>query len=223
MLLSGFPGLGQLGLFSIAGLDRGRAGHAFRVASAAAAGHLRCALRRGLGPGSPRSRLRHSGCAAAHRCHGRLHSCYWARSAAALERRARELEPDRGQRTCARRTVAARYRRARRALPVVVDAADAGRRARGQRAVAVRLDASVEQGRLAGFETPAAFLPSSAAQRARQAAIPAARGFAREFARGATRVAVSRRIVRTVCERRRSRRNATSATSARASKAPRSR
>jgi predicted exporter len=51
----------------------------------------------------------------------------------------------------------------------------------------VRLDAAVAQGRLAGFETPAAYLPSSAAQRARQAAIPAAAmlsGNLREAQRG---------------------------------------
>ncbi len=65
---------------------------------------------------------------------------------------------------------------------VVVDAADADAALAGSEQIAVRLDAAVAQGRLAGFESPAAYLPSSAAQRARQAAIPAPADVAREFA-----------------------------------------
>ena len=55
---------------------------------------------------------------------------------------------------------------------VVVDAADEDTALAGSEKIAARLHDSVEQKRLAGYESAAVYLPSAATQRARQAAIP---------------------------------------------------
>jgi predicted exporter len=173
MLLSGFPGLGQLGLFSIAGLVTAVLVTRFVLPVLLPPGFtVRAAT--GLGPGvtalaASAQRLRWPLIAVTVVCivllgaqRGRL----WSDDLASLSPLAAS---ERALDEQLRRDIGApdvRYL-------VVVDAADADAALAGSEQVAVRLDAAVAQGRLAGFETPAAYLPSSAAQRARQAAIPA--------------------------------------------------
>ncbi|OMG73499.1 MMPL family transporter [Burkholderia ubonensis] len=172
MLFSGFPGLVQLGLYSIAGLtaaalvtrfvlpplrgdhvairDVSRAGAALTRA-AAAAPRLRW----------PLAALVLAACAALalHR------DGLWSRELAALS-----PVPAHAQALDARL-------RADVGAPdvrylVVIPAASAQAALEGAERVAAQLQPLVERGVLAGFENPARYLPSDAAQRARQASLP---------------------------------------------------
>ncbi|KVC60027.1 hypothetical protein WI72_12425 [Burkholderia ubonensis] len=172
MLFSGFPGLVQLGLYSIAGLtaaalvtrfvlpplrgdhvairDVSRAGAALARA-AAAAPRLRW----------PLAALVLAACAALalHR------DGLWSRELAALS-----PVPEHAQALDARL-------RADVGAPdvrylVVIPAASAQAALEGAERVAGQLQPLVDRGVLAGFENPARYLPSDAAQRARQASLP---------------------------------------------------
>ncbi|AYZ66316.1 hypothetical protein EGY31_24275 [Burkholderia multivorans] len=172
MLFSGFPGLVQLGLYSIAGLtaaalvtrfvlpplrgdhvairDVSRVGAALARA-AAAAPRLRW----------PLAALVLAACAALalHR------DGLWSRELAALS-----PVPARAQALDARL-------RADVGAPdvrylVVIPAANAQAALEGAERVAAQLQPLVDRGVLAGFENPARYLPSDAAQRARQASLP---------------------------------------------------
>ncbi|MFA8324058.1 MMPL family transporter [Burkholderia ubonensis] len=172
MLFSGFPGLVQLGLYSIAGLtaaalvtrfvlpplrddhvairDVSRAGAALARA-AAAAPRLRW----------PLAALVLAACAALalHR------DGLWSRELAALS-----PVPEHAQALDARL-------RADVGAPdvrylVVIPAASAQAALEGAERVAGQLQPLVDHGVLAGFENPARYLPSDAAQRARQASLP---------------------------------------------------
>ncbi|KVC73926.1 hypothetical protein WI73_09130 [Burkholderia ubonensis] len=172
MLFSGFPGLVQLGLYSIAGLtaaalvtrfvlpplrgdhvairDVSRVGAALARA-AAAAPRLRW----------PLAALVLAACAALalHR------DGLWSRELAALS-----PVPEHAQALDARL-------RADVGAPdvrylVVIPAASAQAALEGAERVAGQLQPLVDRGVLAGFENPARYLPSDAAQRARQASLP---------------------------------------------------
>ncbi|RQR52597.1 hypothetical protein DIE19_28080 [Burkholderia sp. Bp9126] len=172
MLFSGFPGLVQIGLFSIAGLttaalvtrfvlphlydgdvamrDVSRFG-ARLARAAAAAPRLRW----------PLAALVLAACAvlALHR------DGLWSRELAALS-----PVPARAQALDARL-------RADVGAPdvrylVVIPAATGQAALEGAEKVAAQLQPLVDGGTLAGFDTPARFLPSEAAQRARQASLP---------------------------------------------------
>ncbi|KVN25688.1 hypothetical protein WJ63_00155 [Burkholderia pyrrocinia] len=174
MLFSGFPGLVQIGLFSIAGLsaaalvtrfvlphlydgsvamrDVSRAG-ARLARAAAAAPRLRW----------PLAALVLAACAvlALHR------DGLWSRELAALS-----PVPVRAQALDARL-------RADVGAPdvrylVVIPAATGQAALEGAEKVAAQLQPLVDGGTLAGFDSPARFLPSEAAQRARQASLPSA-------------------------------------------------
>jgi len=173
MLLSGFPGLGQLGLFSIAGLVAAVLVTRFVLPILLPPGFtVRAAT--GLGPGvtalaASARRLRWPLIAVTVVCIMLLsaqRSQLWSDDLASLSPLA-----------ASERTLDEQLRRDIGAPDVrylvVVDAADADAALAGSEKVAAHLDAAVAQSRLAGFESPAAYLPSSAAQRARQAAIPA--------------------------------------------------
>ncbi|KUZ73560.1 hypothetical protein WI36_15230 [Burkholderia ubonensis] len=172
MLFSGFPGLVQLGLYSVAGLtaaalvtrfvlpplrgdhvairDVSRAGAALARA-AAAAPRLRW----------PLAALVLAACAALalHR------DGLWSRELAALS-----PVPEHAQALDARLRAdvgapGVRYL-------VVIPAASAQAALEGAERVAGQLQPLVDRGVLAGFENPARYLPSDAAQRARQASLP---------------------------------------------------
>ncbi|WP_260463804.1 MMPL family transporter [Burkholderia sp. Bp8963] len=172
MLFSGFPGLVQLGLYSIAGLtaaalvtrfvlphlrggqvairDVSRVG-AVLARTAAAAPRLRW----------PLAALVVAACAtlALHR------DGLWSRELAALS-----PVPARAQALDARL-------RADVGAPdvrylVVIAAASRQAALEGAEKVAAQLQPLVDRGALAGFESPARYLPSDAAQRARQASLP---------------------------------------------------
>ncbi|MXN75003.1 MMPL family transporter [Burkholderia sp. 4701] len=174
MLFSGFPGLVQIGLFSIAGLtaaalvtrfvlphlydgdvatrDVSRAGQ-WLARAAAAAPRLRW----------PLAALVLAACAVLvlHR------DGLWSRELAALS-----PVPARAQALDARL-------RADVGAPdvrylVVIPAATGQAALEGAEQVAAQLQPLVDGGTLAGFDTPARFLPSDAAQRARQASLPPA-------------------------------------------------
>ncbi|WGS41455.1 MMPL family transporter [Burkholderia sp. JSH-S8] len=174
MLFSGFPGLVQIGLFSIAGLtaaalvtrfvlphlydgdiamrDVSRAG-ARLARAAAAAPRLRW----------PLAALVLAACAVLllHR------DGLWSRELAALS-----PVPARAQALDARL-------RADVGAPdvrylVVIPAATGQAALEGAEKVAAQLQPLVDGGTLAGFDSPARFLPSDAAQRARQASLPPA-------------------------------------------------
>ncbi|TCW82209.1 hypothetical protein C5O80_21205 [Burkholderia sp. SRS-46] len=173
MLFAGFPGLVQIGLFSIAGLttaalvtrfvlphlhdgevamrDVSRVG-ALLARAAAAAPRLRW----------PLAALVLAACAvlAQHR------DSLWSRELAALS-----PVPARAQALDARL-------RADVGAPdvrylVVISAATEQAALEGAEKVAAQLQPLVDGGTLAGFENPARYLPSEAAQRARQASLPA--------------------------------------------------
>jgi predicted exporter len=174
MLLSGFPGLAQLGLFSIAGLVmavlvtrcvlpallppgftvRAAAGLAPKVTALADAARL---LRYPLILVT----------VAALFFLGAQRAPLWSDELASLSpiaAKERVLDEQ------LRRDIGAPDVR----HLVVVAAADEDTALAGSEKIAARLHESVEQGRLAGFESAAVYLPSAATQRARQAAIPEA-------------------------------------------------
>ncbi|MDB5809423.1 MAG: hypothetical protein JWN94_1545 [Betaproteobacteria bacterium] len=172
MLLSGFPGLAQLGLFSIAGLIAAVLVTRFVLPALLPAGFtVRAAS--GLGPkvaalvDSART-LRYPvilATLAALVFLGAQHGTLWNDELASLTpvtASERALDEE------LRRDVGAPDVR----HLVVVDAANADAALAGSERIAARLQTSVEQRRLEGFESAAGYLPSVATQRARQAAIP---------------------------------------------------
>ncbi|KWE66685.1 hypothetical protein WL77_16790 [Burkholderia ubonensis] len=172
MLFSGFPGLVQLGLYSIAGLTAAalvtrfvlpplRGDHvAIRDVSRAGAALARAAA------AAPRLRWPLAALVLAACVALALHrDDLWSRELAALS-----PVPARAQ------TLDARLRADVGAPDVrylVVIPADSEQAAlEGAERVAAQLQPLVERGALAGFENPARYLPSDAAQRARQASLP---------------------------------------------------
>ncbi|AOJ75944.1 MMPL family transporter [Burkholderia ubonensis] len=172
MLFSGFPGLVQLGLYSIAGLTAAalvtrfvlpplRGDHvAIRDVSRAGAALARAAA------AAPRLRWPLAALVLAACVAIALHrDDLWSRELAALS-----PVPARAQ------TLDARLRADVGAPDVrylVVIPADSEQAAlEGAERVAAQLQPLVERGALAGFENPARYLPSDAAQRARQASLP---------------------------------------------------
>ncbi|KDB10451.1 MMPL domain protein [Burkholderia sp. lig30] len=175
MLFSGFPGLVQLGLYSIAGLTtaalvtrfvlphlRGGSSAAVRDVSRLGAALARAAQ------AAPRLRgplavLVLAACAALALHRDRL----WSRELAALS-----PVPAQSQALDARL-------RADVGAPdvrylVVISAATAQAALEGAEKMAVQLQPLVDRGVLAGYESPARYLPSDAAQRARIASLPPA-------------------------------------------------
>ena len=174
LLLSGFPGLRQLGLFSVTGLvaallttryvlpllmPDGAQGQGARAALGAAG---RAAMR-----ALPRTRV-----------------LWWLLSAAALVvllQRERLWETELSSLSPVTQEAIALDAALRAELSagadgttlVVVQAADAEAALQGAEAVARRLEPLVAEGVIAGFDSPARFLPSQRTQRERQAALPA--------------------------------------------------
>ncbi|KVR21158.1 hypothetical protein WK13_35080 [Burkholderia ubonensis] len=172
MLFSGFPGLVQLGLYSIAGLTAAalvtrfvlpplRGDHvAIRDVSRAGAALARAAA------AAPRLRWPLAALVLAAGVALALHrDGLWSRELAALS-----PVPARAQALDARL-------RADVGAPdvrylVVIPAGSEQAALEGAERVAAQLQPLVEHGALAGFENPARYLPSDAAQRARQASLP---------------------------------------------------
>ncbi len=176
LLFSGFPGLAQLGLYSSAGLVAAALATryvlpvltpaSFRVRDIAFIGRPATALAHALGKGvAPRVAvlvlaLAALGVLAAH--HDRL----WNRELAALgptSRAVQELDA---------RLRADLGASDARALVVVTGAGRDAVLADAER-VGAALEPLVDSGAIAGYESPARFLPSAATQRARLAALPA--------------------------------------------------
>ena len=175
LLFSGFPGLAQLGLFSIAGLIGAALATRFVLPVLMPDGAAGQGLRRHLGRLAERAtrwlpRLRVPclllGLAAAglltvqwdHLWRGSLGSLSpVSPTALALDTM---LRADLGASDA--RTL------------VVANGADVESTLRAAEAAAIRLDVLVASGRLTGYDTPTRLLPSQAAQRERLAAIPAA-------------------------------------------------
>ncbi|MGU7775325.1 MMPL family transporter [Burkholderia sp. MR1-5-21] len=172
MLFSGFPGLVQLGLYSIAGLT------AAALVTRFVLPHLRgdhvairdvsrigAVLARAAGA-APRLRWPLAALVAAACATLALHADgLWSRELAALS-----PVPARAQALDARL-------RADVGAPdvrylVVISAATEQAALEGAEKVAAQLQPLVDSGALAGFDSPARFLPSDAAQRARQASLP---------------------------------------------------
>ena len=173
LLFSGFPGLAQLGLYSIAGL----------VAAAAVTRFVLPALR----PAG--FRVRDTTAVGAHlgRAFDMLARLRWGVPALALA--AVAVVATRGEAlwhsslvditvTPDSAVVLDQALRNDIGTPdqrylVVVDAGDREATLRATEAVGARLDALVAQNTIVGFETPTRFLPSATTQRARLAALPA--------------------------------------------------
>ncbi|KVW34922.1 MMPL family transporter [Burkholderia ubonensis] len=147
MLFSGFPGLVQLGLYSIAGL-------------AAAALVTRFVLPPLRGDHVAIRDVSRAGAALAlHR------DDLWSRELAALS-----PVPARAQALDARLRADVGAPDVRYLVVIPADSEQAA--LEGAERVAAQLQPLVERGALAGFENPARYLPSDAAQRARQASLP---------------------------------------------------
>ena len=173
LIFSGFPGLAQLGVFSVAGLlaaalatryvlpvlaPHGAEGQGLRRHLSAAAGTLVRAM--------PRLRivLLFAGVLAAGlllREGGGLWDASLA-SMSPIPRGAQLLD------AALRNDLGASDAR----TLVVVQAADEEATLRAAEAAGARLEALMDKGRLAGFDSPARFLPSQAVQEARKASIP---------------------------------------------------
>jgi predicted exporter len=182
LVFAGFPGLAQLGVFSIAGLSAAAATTRFVFPVIAPGGAPGTGLRRRLGhfmhrlaDALPRMRLAFAGLAALAAVllialpspwHGELADLSPIPAAdikldAAL--RADVGAPDAG-------------------TLVAVSAADEAGALSAAEAIGVRLDGLVREGVLAGYDSPARLLPSPATQRARLAALPDAPALAARLA-----------------------------------------
>ena len=209
LLFSGFPGLAQLGLYSIAGLVVGRRGHALRAAATAAGRHSASAIPAtsvACCAGLLERRPRCAGCIVACRS-SPLRS--WSRIAIVSGTRGSAASARCRRGAGARRVVAQRPRRARSALP--------GRRRRRpprgrpvpppkpHRRPAERTGRSAASS--PASSRPTRFLPSEASQRARQAALPARDELAARLdvalARPAAAARQARRLSSTMSKRQR--------------------
>jgi len=174
MLFSGFPGLVQLGLYSIAGLTTAAAVTRFVLPSF---GGRRFAIRDVSRPGAalaravqraPRLRWPLAALLAASIALLAMHrGSLWSHELAALSPVSAESQ---ALDTSLRADVGApdvRYL-------VVIPGATEQAALEGAEKVSAQLQPLVDAGVLAGYESPARFLPSDAAQRARQASLPAA-------------------------------------------------
>ncbi|KVT81126.1 hypothetical protein WK58_06355 [Burkholderia ubonensis] len=172
MLFSGFPGLVQLGLYSIAGLAAAalvtrfvlpplRGDHvAIRDVSRAGAALARAAA------AAPRLRWPLAALVLAASVALALHrDDLWSRELAALS-----PVPARAQALDARLRADVGAPDVRYLVVIPADSEQAA--LEGAERVAAQLQPLVEHGALAGFENPARYLPSDAAQRARQASLP---------------------------------------------------
>ncbi|KVP92152.1 hypothetical protein WJ95_07000 [Burkholderia ubonensis] len=172
MLFSGFPGLVQLGLYSIAGLAAAalvtrfvlpplRGDHvAIRDVSRAGAALARAAA------AAPRLRWPLAALVLAASVALALHrDDLWSRELAALS-----PVPTRAQALDARLRADVGAPDVRYLVVIPADSEQAA--LEGAERVAAQLQPLVEHGALAGFENPARYLPSDAAQRARQASLP---------------------------------------------------
>ncbi|OJA86978.1 MMPL family transporter [Burkholderia ubonensis] len=172
MLFSGFPGLVQLGLYSIAGLAAAalvtrfvlpplRGDHvAIRDVSRAGAALARAAA------AAPRLRWPLAALVLAAGVALALHrDDLWSRELAALS-----PVPARAQALDARLRADVGAPDVRYLVVIPADSEQAA--LEGAERVAAQLQPLVEHGALAGFENPARYLPSDAAQRARQASLP---------------------------------------------------
>ncbi|KVU84742.1 hypothetical protein WK75_28045 [Burkholderia ubonensis] len=172
MLFSGFPGLVQLGLYSIAGLAAAalvtrfvlpplRGEHvAIRDVSRAGAALARAAA------AAPRLRWPLAALVLAAGVALALHrDGLWSRELAALS-----PVPARAQALDARLRADVGAPDVRYLVVIPADSEQAA--LEGAERVAAQLQPLVEHGALAGFENPARYLPSDAAQRARRASLP---------------------------------------------------
>ncbi|KVL20796.1 MMPL family transporter [Burkholderia ubonensis] len=172
MLFSGFPGLVQLGLYSIAGLAAAalvtrfvlpplRGDHvAIRDVSRTGAALARAAA------AAPRLRWPLAALVLAAGVALALHrDDLWSRELAALS-----PVPARAQALDARLRADVGAPDVRYLVVIPADSEQAA--LEGAERVAAQLQPLVERGALAGFENPARYLPSDAAQRARQASLP---------------------------------------------------
>jgi predicted exporter len=183
LLFSGFPGLAQLGVFSIAGL-------------VAAALTTRWVLPVCLPDGAPGAGLRRYLGAATAWALARLPRLRWpvlvlaASSIVLLVQRADLWRADLAAMSPLPRAALAVDAELRRDLGasdartlVLVQGADAETTLQRAEAAALRLDGLVERGELAGYDSVTRFLPSRAAQEARRASLPDPAGLPERLAR----------------------------------------
>jgi predicted exporter len=173
LLFSGFPGLAQLGLYSIAGLAAAAAVTRFVLP------HLRPASFRIRDTSAIGERLAQWALAVARVRWGVLALAGIAAAVVATHRD-RLWNTGLGGLSPMPAAALALDESLRNDLGapdqrylVVVGAPDREAALLAAEQIATRLSALVEQGIIAGFETPARFLPSASAQRARQSALPA--------------------------------------------------
>jgi predicted exporter len=187
LLFSGFPGLAQLAVFSIAGL----------VAAASVTRWVLPALTpTGFRPRELAGLERHAQAAlrGLHRLRAPALALVAAAALLAGLRHAHLWDPDIAALNPVSRAAQALDAELREALGapdarvmVIVQAAGQGDALQAARALGDALDAQVRAGRLGGYESPATLLPPPALQRARQAALPDAdtlRARLREAAQG---------------------------------------
>ena len=175
LLFSGFPGLAQLGLFSIAGLIGAAIATRFVLPVLMPDGAEGQGLRRHLGRFAERAtrwlpRL-HVPCLLLGLAAAGLLAVQWGHlwrgslgSLSPVSQTTLDLD------TLLRADLGASDAR----TLVVANGADVESTLRAAEAAATRLDVLVARGRLTGYDTPTRLLPSQAAQRERLAAIPAA-------------------------------------------------
>ena len=174
LLFSGFPGLAQLGLFSIAGLIGAALTTRFLLPALMPDGASGQGLRRHLARLAARGvqwlpRLRVP-CLLLGLAAAALLASQWGHlwrgslgSLSPVSQAAQDLD------AMLRTDLGASDAR----TLVVANGADVESALRAAEAAASRLDSLVEQGLLSGYESPARFLPSQAAQAARLASLPA--------------------------------------------------
>lgn len=173
LLFSGFPGLQQLGVFSIAGLAGGALATRFVLPVLAPDGAPGLGLRRRLGLLAARG--------AEALPHARMLVLALAVAAVALlawrwgslwEGSIGSLSPVPAQAQALDHELREDLGASDAGVMAVVSGADVEHTLQAAEAAAAQLDALVEQGRLAGYDSPARFLPSEAMQRARLQSIP---------------------------------------------------
>ena len=180
---SGFPGLAQLGVFSMAGLVAAALTARFVLPQLMPDGASGVGLRRQLG----------QACHRALQVLPRLRWLWWAASGLALLGLVVSPQPLWRGDLAALSPVPASALALDTALRADLSASDGGcmvlvqganqeAALRGAEAVAKRLDAWVEAGHLSGYETPSRLLPSQATQAARRASLPAPQALAERLA-----------------------------------------
>ncbi len=183
LLFSGFPGLAQLGLYSIAGLAAAAAMTRFVLPALAPGLAVRdiAGLGEALAPGlAVLGRLRWG-----------LFLLALAAAAVLFVRRDSVWNPGLSALSPVPKAAQALDMTLRGDLGapdlrylVVVTAPDRDAALTAAETLAPRLQALVDSGAIAGFDSPARFLPSAAAQRARQAALPAPKALAAALSAG---------------------------------------